>query len=112
QGIRQDRVAGNEATSPELFAPRWKRGLDFAIVAVTLPIWWRLMLLIALWVAITSPGPIFYRQPRIGLRGRRFMIVKFRTMKVNAETQCHETYFEQLMMSDKPMIKLDATGDP
>ncbi len=92
--------------------PRWKRALDFTIIALTLPIWWPLMLLIALWVAITSPGPIFYRQPRVGFKGRRFMIVKFRTMKVNAETRSHETYLEQLMVSDRPMVKLDATGDP
>ena len=92
--------------------PAWKRGLDLAIVAITLPVWLPLMILIALWVAVTSPGPVFYRQPRIGLNGRRFMIVKFRTMKVNAETRSHETYLEQLMVSDKPMVKLDATGDP
>jgi lipopolysaccharide/colanic/teichoic acid biosynthesis glycosyltransferase len=92
--------------------PTWKRVLDFAIIATTLPVWLPLMVLIALWVAVTSPGPIFYRQPRVGFKGRRFMIVKFRTMKVNAETRSHETYLEQLMVSDKPMIKLDAKGDP
>ncbi len=101
--------------SPEALVralPTWKRMLDLAIVAITLPLWLPLMVLIALWVAVTSPGPVFYRQPRVGLKGRRFMIVKFRTMKVNAETRSHETYLEQLMISDKPMIKLDATGDP
>jgi len=68
--------------------------------------------LIALWVAVTSPGPIFYRQPRIGFKGRRFMLIKFRTMKVNAETHIHEAYLEHLIVSDRPMIKLDSTGDP
>jgi lipopolysaccharide/colanic/teichoic acid biosynthesis glycosyltransferase len=101
--------------SPEALAavlPRWKRALDFTIIALTLPIWLPLMVFIALWVAVTSPGPIFYRQPRVGFKGRRFMIVKFRTMKVNAETRSHETYLEQLMVSDMPMMKLDAKGDP
>jgi exopolysaccharide production protein ExoY len=101
--------------SPEALVmalPPWKRVLDLAIIIFTLPVWLPLMLFIAIWVAITSPGPIFYRQPRVGFRGRRFMIVKFRTMKVNAETRSHETYLEQLMVSDRPMIKLDATGDP
>ncbi len=107
--------SGDQPCSPEALAaalPGWKRALDFAIVAITLPLWLPLMVCIALWVAITSPGPIFYRQPRVGLKGRRFMIVKFRTMKVNAETHSHETYLEQLMVSDQPMIKLDAKGDP
>jgi exopolysaccharide production protein ExoY len=112
------RLALSEAAgpcSPETFAaalPTWKRILDCSIIAITLPVWLPLMVFIALWVAITSPGPIFYRQPRVGFKGRRFMIVKFRTMKLNAETRSHETYLEQLMVSDKPMIKLDAKGDP
>lgn len=92
--------------------PAWKRALDFTIIALTLPVWLPMMVFIALWVAVTSPGPIFYRQPRVGFKGRRFMIVKFRTMKVNAETRSHETYLEHLMVSDQPMMKLDAKGDP
>jgi lipopolysaccharide/colanic/teichoic acid biosynthesis glycosyltransferase len=101
--------------SPEGLAaalPTWKRVLDFTIIVLTLPVWLPRMVFIALWVAVTSPGPIFYRQPRVGFKGRRFMIVKFRTMKVNAETRSHETYLEQLMVSDTPMVKLDAKGDP
>ena len=39
------------------------------------------------------------------------MLIKFRTMKVNAETHVHEAYLEHLIVSDRPMIKLDAT-DP
>lgn len=109
-GIDQEYPCSPEALAKAL--PAWKRALDLAIIALTLPLWLPLMILIALWVAITSPGPVFYRQPRVGLKGRRFMIVKFRTMKVNAETRSHETYLEQLMVSDTPMIKLDAKGDP
>jgi exopolysaccharide production protein ExoY len=70
------------------------------------------MIFVAIWVAVTSPGPVFYRQPRIGFKARRFMLVKFRTMKVNAETHIHEAYLEHLIVSDRPMIKLDMTGDP
>jgi len=101
--------------SPKEFAaalPVWKRFLDLFIVILLFPFWLPIMTLIALWVAVTSPGPIFYRQPRIGFKGRRFMLVKFRTMKVNAETHVHEAYLEHLIVSDRPMIKLDATGDP
>ena len=92
--------------------PAWKRGLDLSLIALTAPLWLPVMTLIAIWVGITSPGPIFYRQPRIGFRGRRFMIVKFRTMKVNADTTTHEHYLEHLMVADCPMIKLDERGDP
>jgi lipopolysaccharide/colanic/teichoic acid biosynthesis glycosyltransferase len=92
--------------------PKWKRFIDLAVVTLLFPVWLPIMTLVALWVAVTSPGPIFYRQPRVGFKGRRFMLVKFRTMKVNAETHIHEAYLEHLIVSDRPMIKLDATGDP
>ena len=85
--------------------PRWKRFIDLAMVTLLIPVWLPVMTLVALWVAITSPGPVFYRQPRIGFKGRRFMLIKFRTMKVNAETHIHEAYLEHLIVSDRPMIK-------
>ncbi|MEM1113376.1 MAG: undecaprenyl-phosphate glucose phosphotransferase [Pseudomonadota bacterium] len=44
-----------------------------------------LMLLIAAGVKFTSPGPVFYKQERIGWNGRPFRMIKFRTMPVNAE---------------------------
>jgi len=110
-----DGAAWPQPYSPKEFAaamPIWKRLLDLSIVALLFPFWLPIMTLIALWVAVTSPGPVFYRQPRIGFKGRRFMLIKFRTMKVNAETHMHEAYLEHLIVSDRPMIKLDATGDP
>jgi lipopolysaccharide/colanic/teichoic acid biosynthesis glycosyltransferase len=110
-----DGAAWPQPYSPKEFAaalPIWKRLLDLFVVALLFPFWLPIMTLSALWVAITSPGPVFYRQPRIGFKGRRFMLIKFRTMKVNAETHMHEAYLEHLIVSDRPMIKLDATGDP
>ncbi|HEV2095506.1 MAG TPA: sugar transferase, partial [Chthoniobacterales bacterium] len=92
--------------------PVWKRALDIAIVALTLVFWLPVMLFTLCWIKFASPGPIFYRQERVGYRGRRFMILKFRTMHVNVETQSHETHFEQLIERDIPMTKLDIAGDP
>lgn len=92
--------------------PLWKRILDIAFVVATLPCWLPVMLLIMLFIRLNSPGPIFYRQQRIGYRGKRFMIFKFRTMHVNAETGTHEDYFASLIRSQQPMTKLDRAGDP
>lgn len=91
--------------------PGWKRALDLTLIAVTWPIWLPLMLLIMAAIKISSAGPIFYRQERVGFRGRSFMIFKFRSMQVHAETSWHELHFEDLMRGGAPMMKLDA-GDP
>jgi lipopolysaccharide/colanic/teichoic acid biosynthesis glycosyltransferase len=92
--------------------PGWKSALDFLCILLALPLWLPLMLLLMLVTKIASPGPVFYRQWRVGLGGKQFLIWKFRTMKVSAETQTHERYFEELMRANCAMTKLDATGDP
>ncbi len=91
--------------------PTWKRLLDLTCILLTLPIWLTVMGLVSLWILLASPGPLLFRQERIGYRGRRFGILKFRTMHVNAETKSHEGYFQKLMQSDCPMTKLDICGD-
>ena len=63
-----------------------KRALDvtvslLALVALAVP-----MLAIAAAVRVSSPGPVLFRQRRIGLRGREFDLLKFRTMRVNADS--------------------------
>jgi lipopolysaccharide/colanic/teichoic acid biosynthesis glycosyltransferase len=91
--------------------PLWKRGLDLACVLLSLPIWLPLMVCVMLWIKVASPGPIFYRQARVGYRGKRFMIFKFRSMRVNAEARSHQQHLESLMRANSPMTKLDASGD-
>lgn len=62
-----------------------KRVMDVVLASVGLVVLSPLMLLIALAVRLSSPGPILYRQERCGLNGRRFTMLKFRTMRVDAE---------------------------
>jgi lipopolysaccharide/colanic/teichoic acid biosynthesis glycosyltransferase len=88
--------------------PRWKRALDLTLITLTYPIWLPLMLIVMAAIKISSPGPIFYRQERVGFRRRTFMIFKFRSMKVHAQTSWHEWHFERLMRDGAPMTKLDA----
>ena len=93
-------------------SPLWKRILDVICILLSLPLWLPIVVFVTLWIKIASPGPIFFRQERVGYRGKRFLIIKFRTMKVNVETQSHERHLEQLMQANCPMTKLDAAGDP
>jgi lipopolysaccharide/colanic/teichoic acid biosynthesis glycosyltransferase len=60
---------------------------------------------------LTSPGPIFFCQERVGFRGRRFKLYKFRTMHVRAETVSHQRHLAALIHSNAPMEKLDCCGD-
>jgi exopolysaccharide production protein ExoY len=99
-----------DASFPDV--PCWKRVLDVTCVLVTLPLWLPLIVVVMAWIAIVSRGPVFFRQERVGYRRRHFMIFKFRTMHVNADTQTHAEYFFRLMEEDCPMTKLDAAGDP
>jgi lipopolysaccharide/colanic/teichoic acid biosynthesis glycosyltransferase len=92
--------------------PRWKRALDLILILISLPLWLPLMMLIMLLVKVTSPGPVFYRQERVGFRRRRFYIWKFRSMQVSAETRTHQQHLLHLIEAGGPMKKLDSSGDP
>jgi len=60
-----------------------KRGLDIFVSAILLLLSAPILLLVAAAIALTSPGPVLYRQQRAGRRFRRFAIYKFRTMTHN-----------------------------
>ena len=91
--------------------PPWKRNLDLAAIVISAPIWLTVMICISVWIRLVSPGPIFFTQERVGFRGKKFKILKFRSMKVHAETDSHEDHFARLVERDQPMTKLDAEGD-
>jgi Undecaprenyl-phosphate glucose phosphotransferase len=64
-----------------------KRAMDIMLSLLALIFLGPLMILIAVLVKLTSPGPVFYRQERCGLNGRTFSMLKFRSMRVDAEQQ-------------------------
>jgi lipopolysaccharide/colanic/teichoic acid biosynthesis glycosyltransferase len=92
--------------------PGWKRALDVALIALASPGLLFIWAVVALVIKAGSPGPVFFRQWRVGQQGRHFLLYKFRTMKVNAETESHRRHTEHLIKSQAPMEKLDARNDP
>jgi len=68
---------------------RVKRGLDIVLSISLLVALSPLFFLLAVLVKLSSPGPVFFRQVRVGLRGRKFVLIKFRTMVDGAESMFH-----------------------
>ena len=68
-------------------------------------------MMVAAFVKFVSPGPALFQQVRIGHLGARFHCLKFRTMHVNAADTVHQEHLQDLMASNRPMKKLDNTGD-
>jgi lipopolysaccharide/colanic/teichoic acid biosynthesis glycosyltransferase len=87
--------------------PLWKRALDLIGAILGLILLFPLLLLISLLIKIISPGPIFFKQERVGYAGKPFKMWKFRTMKVNSNIYDHQSHINDLLASDKPMKKLD-----
>ena len=92
--------------------PFWKRALDFSVMLILAPALVLLGGIVALVVGCGSCGPIFFRQRRVGYKGREFTCYKFRTMHVGAETDSHRGHATQLIKSETPMTKLDTRRDP
>jgi exopolysaccharide production protein ExoY len=91
--------------------PVWKRIIDLACCLVALPFFAVATVIMAILLKLTSPGPIFFRQERVGYKGSRFMCLKFRTMRVGADTKGHQAYLNTLQGTNAPMVKLDQIGD-
>jgi Undecaprenyl-phosphate glucose phosphotransferase len=62
-----------------------KRTFDLVFSAIGLVVLAPVLAAIAVWVKLDSPGPVLYRQERVGFNGRRFAMLKFRSMRTDAE---------------------------
>jgi exopolysaccharide biosynthesis polyprenyl glycosylphosphotransferase len=87
-----DRVAviGVEAEPPRRLPWLIKRTLDVVVAALALVTLLPLLLLVALAIKLDSPGPVLFRQERVGRYGRRFRFYKLRTMVRDAEARIDE----------------------
>jgi exopolysaccharide biosynthesis polyprenyl glycosylphosphotransferase len=86
-----------------------KRAFDIAIAGTLVVCLAPVFLILAVLVRFTDPGPAFYKQERIGLRGTTFHMLKFRSMKVNADTELSALLAGQ-GSSGTPLFKVE--NDP
>jgi exopolysaccharide biosynthesis polyprenyl glycosylphosphotransferase len=115
--LRVDAASGFERYG-KLSARIMKRSMDIAGSVCALILTAPLFLVIALVIKLTSTGPILFRQERAGWAGRRFVMLKFRTMYVASDSTIHEQYIERWIegtigprdASDAPVYKL--SNDP
>jgi lipopolysaccharide/colanic/teichoic acid biosynthesis glycosyltransferase len=89
-------------------APRWKLGLkramDVVCASVALALLAPVFLIVATAIWVTSPGPIFFTQSRVGRNGEVFRFRKFRTMYVNAEAMKNQ--LRELNDAEGPIFKM------
>ena len=81
-----------------------KRGFDLLIASAALTVTAPILLTVAALVKLTSDGPIFFAQERVGKNGRTFKMLKFRSMVVNAEALRAQLEAENEM--DGPVFKI------
>jgi lipopolysaccharide/colanic/teichoic acid biosynthesis glycosyltransferase len=79
-----------------------KRGLDIVGSALFLMAFSPVFLIISALVKLTSKGPVLFAQQRVGIDGRPFQMLKFRTMHLNADDSIHQRYMAEFIQSNRP----------
>ena len=91
--------------------PGWKRCADIAGASIILVLLSPVLVLLAAYIKIVSPGGVIFSQTRVGRGGKPFTFFKFRTMQENNDPGAHRQYLKTLIKSAEPMEKLDCGRD-
>lgn len=89
---------------------RLKRSIDILGALCALIIFFPVMLVVAIAIAVTSPGPILFKQLRLGKGGVSFWCYKFRSMMANVDDNIHREFVAALINGDAPQT-LEASGE-
>ncbi|MCP5005448.1 MAG: sugar transferase [Planctomycetes bacterium] len=105
---------GNKLKETRCYKIRtWKRFMDIVLSALTLATLSPFLLIVTIFIKIVSPGPVFFKQERVGASGKTFTMIKFRSMRVGDNISAHKEYYADLINGanskdgnlKKPMIK-------
>ena len=83
--LNGNRAASAGAIPQQVRADAARRGRDVALSLLLLLLALPVLMIVACLIKLESPGPVLYRQERVGLRGRSFSLWKFRSMRIDAE---------------------------
>lgn len=103
---KKNKDADQSALYPELTNQRdskrfYKRVIDVSGSIAAFIMLFPIFLLIAIIIKVTSEGPVFFRQERIGQFGRKFTFLKFRTMHANNNPKIHQEYIKKFISEQK-----------
>lgn len=92
------------------FSRAVKRIIDVMGAVAGLVLFAPIFLVVALAVKLTSKGPVFFRQERIGMHGRPFIFLKFRTMYADNDPSVHQEYVRQLIAGKAELNPSNGNG--
>jgi lipopolysaccharide/colanic/teichoic acid biosynthesis glycosyltransferase len=94
RNLYKDKKKPNTSKKYSLF---FKRAIDIAGSLVAITLFFPLFLIISVLIKLTSDGPILFRQERVGMLGKKFTFLKFRSMYVDNDVNTHKEYIRQFI---------------
>jgi lipopolysaccharide/colanic/teichoic acid biosynthesis glycosyltransferase len=107
-------LSGDKAAQSRMVQLALKRTLDIVIATTLIVLLLPVMLIIGVLVCASSPGPVIYKQQRLGRNGHLFWFYKFRTMFDDNDASEHHAYYRALIRGDARPIggSYKLTNDP
>jgi len=102
----------DEFKKPNRDGYRLKRLLDIIGATIALVLFSPLMLVIAIAVALSSPGPIIFKQRRLGRSGVPFVFYKFRSMRCDTDDAIHRNYVQSFIKGELDKVNQQSNADP
>jgi lipopolysaccharide/colanic/teichoic acid biosynthesis glycosyltransferase len=103
---KKDGGADNGSTFA-IAMPTWKRAIDIFGSLFGIVFLFPISLLIGLYIKVVSPGPVFFKQQRVGQNGKLFTFIKFRTMKFGNDQTTHQEHIVKRIRLGTSLDKMD-----
>jgi lipopolysaccharide/colanic/teichoic acid biosynthesis glycosyltransferase len=91
--------------------PFWKRAMDIAGSLGGLIVLFPVLSMLVIYIKLVSPGPILFKQKRVGKNAKIFTFLKFRSMKHETDENFHKNHIVASIRANQPLAKLDDMGD-